>query len=76
MVHKEDKFLEIAVGSPKNRNTYIAYDELAEIVSKRNEPIFRSYYYYDKGLVDHLESGKTVASFRGINFNCFMIMIY
>ena len=65
MVHKEDKFLEIAVGSPKNRNTYIAYDELAEIASKHNEPIFRSYYYYDKGLVDHLEYGKTVASFRG-----------
>ena len=66
MDNKENKYLEIAVGSPRNRNIAIPYSKITDYI--KDEPLFRSYYYYDQTLVEHLEAGHTVKSFKGVHY--------
>ena len=57
------KYVEIAVGSTVNRNKSIEASELPQYVN--GEELYRSYYSFNSDFPKHLETFKTVKSFKG-----------
>ena len=57
------KYIEIAVGSTVNRNQSIALEKLSSYVN--GEELYRSYYTFNADFPKHLETFKTVKSFKG-----------
>tara|TARA_R110000824_G_scaffold131055_2_gene292911 strand:+ start:5920 stop:7704 length:1785 start_codon:yes stop_codon:yes gene_type:complete len=57
------KYIEIAIGSTVNRNQSIALEKLSSYVN--GEELYRSYYTFNADFPKHLETFKTVKSFKG-----------
>ena len=57
------KYIEIAVGSTVNRNQAIPLEKLVSYVN--GDELYRSYYTFNSEFPKHLETFKTVKSFKG-----------
>ncbi len=57
------KYIEVAVGSTVNRNQAIPLDSLKEYLN--GDELYRSYYTFNSDFPKHLETFKTVKSFKG-----------
>jgi len=62
-VFEPSKYIEVAVGSTVNRNQAIPLDKLSEYVN--GQELYRSYYTFNADFPKHLETFKTVKSFKG-----------
>lgn len=63
-----ERFIEVAINEPKNRNTVIPLSDLpalTESCQKRGEALYRSWYTFDNELREHFKIRKTVAGYRG-----------
>jgi archaellum biogenesis ATPase FlaH len=62
------KYVEIALGSTSNRGRAIPISEIAKyqkIAQDTHQELYRSYYYFDYTLVEHLQAYKTVKGYNG-----------
>ena len=62
------KYVEIALGSVSNRGRAIPISEIAKyqkIAQDTHQELYRSYYYFDYTLVEHLQAYKTVRGYNG-----------
>jgi archaellum biogenesis ATPase FlaH len=62
------KYVEIALGSTSQRGRAIPISEIAKyqkIAQDSHQELYRSYYYFDYSLVEHLQAYKTVKGFNG-----------
>ena len=59
-----DKYVEIALGHPKNRGVVIPLPELSSHIID-GQPLFRSYYSFDEELVEHFKVRKTIKNYHG-----------
>ena len=59
-----DKYVEIALGHPKNRGVVIPLPELSRHMID-GQPLFRSYYSFDEELVEHFKVRKTIKNYHG-----------
>tara|TARA_R110002050_G_scaffold17407_7_gene51744 strand:- start:2620 stop:4407 length:1788 start_codon:yes stop_codon:yes gene_type:complete len=57
-------YVEIAVGSPRNRGQLIAKKDLVNYI-KPDTPLFRSVYLYDKAAIDYAESNGGLKNYFG-----------
>jgi hypothetical protein len=57
------KYIEVAIGSTVNRNHAIKVDALQDYIN--GEELYRSYYTFNADFPKHLETFKTVKSFKG-----------
>lgn len=61
-------YFEVAVANVRNRNTIISAEYLKNYLQRAqvdNQELYRSYYMFDKEMLDHMELYKTVKSFKG-----------
>ena len=61
--YQGEYYIEIAQGSPGNRNHIIPINNLGRFIN--GEPLFRSYYKFDNQLLSHIEKSNTVKGFSG-----------
>ena len=62
-----EQYIEIAVGSPRNRNIIIKKSHLPYKIAKcrrDDEELYQSYYTYDENILDHFKIRKTVKNYR------------
>jgi hypothetical protein len=67
----QDAYFEIAVGKFSNRNIIIPTTKLIDFVKKcqeDNSELYRSYYYYDQTILDHLKIHASVRGFAGTRY--------
>jgi len=57
-------YIEIAVGSPRNRGRLIAKSDLVKYIN-HDTPLFRSVYLYDKAAIDYAESNGGLKNYFG-----------
>ena len=60
----DTKYVEIALGHPKNRGVVIPLPELHKHIID-GQPLFRSYYSFDEELVEHFKVRKTIKNYHG-----------
>lgn len=63
-----ERYAEIALGGPSMRGRAVRLSEIPAIqrhAQANSLELYRSYYYYDQTLVEHLKAFKTVKGFRG-----------
>ena len=60
----DTKYVEIALGHPKNRGVVIPLPELPNHIID-GQPLFRSYYSFDEELVEHFKVRKTIKNYHG-----------
>jgi archaellum biogenesis ATPase FlaH len=66
-----ERYVEIALGSPQQRGRAVRLSEIPAIqkhAQANRLELYRSYYYFDQTLQDHLQAFKTVKGFRGTPF--------
>jgi len=61
------KYVEVAIGSPRNRGTLIPKANLASYISK-NEPLYRSMYLYDEPAKQYITKEGSVRNFIGMRY--------
>lgn len=62
----QGKYLEYALGAVYNRNNMVLAEELGTIVSEHEEEeVYRSYYHFDEGRVQHAQKKRTTKAFVG-----------
>ena len=59
-----ERFVEIAIGHPGNRGVVIPLPDLPKYITK-TQALFRSYYTFDKELVEHFKVRKTIKNYHG-----------
>lgn len=62
------KFIEIAQGSPSHRGTIISSKELSyqiKLAQKNRAQLYRSVFYFDDEILEHMKIYKTVRSYAG-----------
>lgn len=57
-----ERYVEIAIGHPGNRGVVIPLSDLPDYYG---QPLFRSYYTFDKYLVEHFKIRKTIRNYGG-----------
>lgn len=66
-----ERYVEIALGSPSSRGRAVPIREIPNLQKHAFEhqlELYRSYYFFDQTLVDHLRVYKTVKGFNGTPF--------
>ncbi len=63
----ENKYVELAVGSPGNRGIIVPVKDIGTELSKYNSvPVFRSYYMVDDSILKHIKGGRrTLRGYKG-----------
>lgn len=58
-------YVEIAVGSPRNRGGLVAKDKLKEYINS-TQAVYRSVYVYDEKAIEYVEKNGTLRSYFGV----------
>lgn len=67
MDSKQERYCEVAIGSVTNRGRIIPVEDLAKILKEnQNIELYRSYYTFDKEILEHFQKYKSVRTFKGM----------
>jgi len=62
------QYCEIAMGDVRNRHHFIPVNKLAGAVKearRSNQPLYRSYFYFDESIVEHAKKYKSTQTYQG-----------